>query len=710
MANFAGEVQKLHHVLKEKDRGQAVPDDHGAAILGDAVLKLRQMAGDRNKMGGVYQAWLDAKLPWREVPNSVEPYNESRGLSDVGTEATAQKYPEVYLPQLETIHCGMMYGLFMQTATQADVGDVLGDVMTTAKAQLHGGWTGAAADAALKQFDKVVSSAGTYRASNNVIASNAISLWRSVRGSLVGLSRHFEDAQLYPLFGGMSAQDYKDWYPRIEYFQALTKAGITDLAVLGRITYWDDAQKLPPPPRELYTLYMLNEGHAMAQQLASWVQWLNGMSVRYSIDVKKLRDATLATADSISQQFDEFNTAVAGLRGMDGDIPKDDPFRELRPPEATAPTQTSTATEQPNIKTTGGGGGGRYAGGGGYGGGGAPSYSAPVMETPTVPSAADYPSMTDPTADPTAGITAPSAATQPETVTIADGDRQISVQSPDGQGNVKVTVDDGDGKPKTYNMDFSQGAGDTKGAPRSTGGADDKVVIKDGDSTITAEQGDGGDGRIKITVDDGTGDPTTYNVDFSGDEAPADPQQPTGQPPTDQATAQQNDHQPAANGSSPDAGSGAPRQAAVHSGATTGTADALTSSGGSTVDPQTTTPQADAAPLSGAGAAGVAGTAVGGREHHGTGFDADPGSGIAAASAPGDAQLATAPDSGNGSGSGGMAGMPMMGGGMGGGGGGGGGDSSRGGGSAWRTTGNLFADEGSAFEEGDLDSNDPADW
>jgi hypothetical protein len=153
---------------------------------------------------------------------------------------------------------------------------------------------------------------------------------------------------------------------------------------------------------------------------------------------------------------------------------------------------------------------------------------------------------------------------QPETVTIQDGGREISVTSPDGQGHVKVTVDDGSGKPKTYDLDFGAptsptGAGthdpahpgtqdpthpgtlDGRNIPPGPGqpgtnmpvidpatgqpvdsagtpvhaGADGKCVIHDGQTTITAEHPPGQPDTVKVTIDDGSGKPTSYTLDYS---------------------------------------------------------------------------------------------------------------------------------------------------------------------------------------------------
>ncbi|MFL6124025.1 hypothetical protein [Actinophytocola sp.] len=200
--------------------------------------------------------------------------------------------------------------------------------------------------------------------------------------------------------------------------------------------------------------------------------------------------------------------------------------------------------------TGGGGGGGTGSGSGGGGGGGTPSVSTPPPTNTggqTDPSGGDQsndPSTTDPTTtNPTTNPSTAGTGDQQETVTIKDGDREIAVTSPDGQGMVKVTVDDGSGHPKTYTMDFGgpdaatpgtsgqPGQAGQPGIPGTPGtqsgdgvpgqdqpiepGPDGKCTITDGALTITAERPEGQPDTVVVTVDDGTGNPTTYNLDYS---------------------------------------------------------------------------------------------------------------------------------------------------------------------------------------------------
>lgn len=415
--------------------------------------------------------------------------------------------------------------------------------------------------------------------------------------------------------------------------------------------------------------------------------------------------------------------------------------------------------------TPGGGGGGTPGGGGG---GTPPGYTPP--ELPKMPEP-ELPKPEDATTLP--GAPDPNDPNNPlgpngkpgETVTIEEGDRKISVTSPDSEGQVKVTVDDGSGKPKTYTMDFGEaglsglpgGPGTPQpGGPAAFGpdgqpipggqqafgpdgqpvpggqggvgvggelvepGPDGKCVISDPPMTITAERPGGGD-VVLVTVDDGTGDPTSYTLDYS--EANA-----SGGTPASGVTGQPGAGGQPGVGGQPDVGvgvaGGATGGAEAMAGGAQGGGAGMSGPGGETagssagsaeygrhsqpaseafasdvspaapvVETQTTSAQSVDG---GAGSLGSAGSA----------FDAQPSSEFG----PADVQAAGAGEAGLSSASGeshgradgqsgGAMGSGMGGGMMGGGGGGGGqgGDSERAG-SQWRTTGNLFDDDFAATD------------
>ncbi|OLF04943.1 hypothetical protein BLA60_38265 [Actinophytocola xinjiangensis] len=350
----------------------------------------------------------------------------------------------------------------------------------------------------------------------------------------------------------------------------------------------------------------------------------------------------------------------------------------------------------------GGGPGGGGPGGGGPGGGSPAMPEIPEMPMPTAPSGLTdpsgagggpgggpggglgggpggipgMPSPGDPTGPggmplvpgmpgmPGGGPGTPGA---PKQVTIRDGDRTITVGQPDEQGRSTVTVDNGTGEPSEYVVDWTDDPGETAedGVIRAVDG---KAVIKDGDAEITLEQLPGPTDRLKMTVDDGT--PETYDVDFGPDtEVPGlpDPAAPS---------------LPGASSFGPDGG-----------GAGGGAGGGGLGGGG------------------GGGLGGGGGGAFSGGETPGVGAGAGGGTAggaMVGAAAPdgGDQRAAAAGGAAAGGAGGGapMGGMPM--GGMGGGSG-QGGDQTRQ--SKWRTTGSLFDDPDPAANFSGVVGRDPAE-
>jgi hypothetical protein len=94
----------------------------------------------------------------------------------------------------------------------------------------------------------------------------------------------------------------------------------------------------------------------------------------------------------------------------------------------------------------------------------------------------------------------------------ASAPKEVTIQ--DAQGRSKVTVDDGEGEPREYTVDFTEDPGEQPedGVIQAKDG---KAVIHDGDADISLEQVPGPTDRLKMTVDDGT--PETYDVDFGPD-------------------------------------------------------------------------------------------------------------------------------------------------------------------------------------------------
>ncbi|WP_410651246.1 WXG100 family type VII secretion target [Amycolatopsis sp. cmx-4-54] len=139
-----------------------------------------------------------------------------------------------------------------------------------------------------------------------------------------------------------------------------------------------------------------------------------------------------------------------------------------------------------------------------------------------------------------------------ETLKVKQGDTTFEMTEPDKDGEMEIKVGDGSGPAKDFKLDWTADGDESKlgSTPDSDGGKDDgkadkdgvhrpgpdgKIHIQDGDLKITAERPDGPSGPTVVTVDDGTGKPTTYTLgeDKPSADKPAHPATPltgTAQP------------------------------------------------------------------------------------------------------------------------------------------------------------------------------------
>jgi hypothetical protein len=117
-----------------------------------------------------------------------------------------------------------------------------------------------------------------------------------------------------------------------------------------------------------------------------------------------------------------------------------------------------------------------------------------------------------------------------ETLKVKQGDKTFEMTEPDKDGEMEIKVGDGSGPAKDFKLDWTGDGEESKlgsapgsddGKPDKDGvhrpGPDGKIHIQDGDVKITAERPDGPSGPTIVTVDDGTGKPTTYTL---GEENP----------------------------------------------------------------------------------------------------------------------------------------------------------------------------------------------
>lgn len=296
----------------------------------------------------------------------------------------------------------------------------------------------------------------------------------------------------------------------------------------------------------------------------------------------------------------------------------------------------------------------------------------PALNTP----GSSMPGGIDPATGLPTGMNVPgmtSTGGTPKEVTIQDGNRKITVGQPDMRGRSKVTVDDGTGEPREYEVDFTPDEpGETYEDGVIKAGPDGKAVIQDGDAAITLEQVPGQSGQMKMTVDDGT--PASYDFDFdAGTDVPS-PGLTDGSTPSSGLTG--------LGGDLPDATGGA---GAGGGGAGGGGMGGGGSFGGAETPGTSTTPSPGA---------------MVGAQAPDSGGDRGQGAAAAASAGGGGAAGGQASPMGGGMGMGGMGGMGH------GGGGGQGGDTTRQ--SKWKTTGSIFDDQDPAANFSGIVGRDPA--
>ncbi|WP_121389616.1 hypothetical protein [Actinokineospora cianjurensis] len=748
-------------------------EDHSEAMLAKLDEFLKVMG--RDFLGFLYEKWRNhpACLPgnrgkWSSQPACGDGWQEK-------TDSSGGLY------KLKIINWGYLWGARGRLDNLAKAAGALDGAAGAVTTKLQGAWSSKAGEAAAGRINDLRAASMDYQSLLTQLRDHvdgARSATRTVVAKLAGFadSSDIGGKPMVDRYGKYAIGGPFDLFPRDQYETYIDEMGrILDSGVWeSGFSAKEEATFLSGFGQGLLNLSVVPVSAESLHQPGQvrltdgdnrWsdqiCRELNDFCECYFLTVGNLRRRIEETIKAVESAWDELNSATITMTA--------DPFGKLSlagasqpPPEEKKPD--AKPVEQQPTQTGGGPGPGQT-------GGGPPppgAYEPPAVPQPTDPAAA-IPAVPQVPQVPATGA--------PETVTITDGDRSISVQSPDGQGKVSVTVDDGSGKPKTYELDFGQSTpgaldpltgkpvldpvtgqpvGSTAGQPgvdpvtgrpvvdpvtgqpvpgqgagqvpgpdgvqHVQAGPDGKAVIHDGDLTITAERSATDPDTVKITVDDGDGEPVTYTVDYQDPAAPA-----VGQPevkPTASAfvgdlgeLTQPGAREPQA------AAPGQPGYSADPSVQPSHAADPSVQPGyaaepsvqpGYAVEPSVQQGYA-AEPLAAAydgggaqstfaagdqsGAWGAAGSVFDDRADTGQG-EMSSASGDTQASGSGEAGLATAqPGSGDhagGQAGSGLGGMPM--GAMGGGGGGSGSGDSERAGSQWRTSGQLFDDDHATAE------------
>ncbi|KFU83050.1 hypothetical protein SAMN04489729_4107 [Amycolatopsis lurida] len=673
----------------------------------DARTGLDQMASKAsatNPAAETSDQILDFGKPsFRNIEIFVPLYNRSVAAVRSGTPADINQLRELYDQQRKIPFGKFAAGADEFTKLKEAVATSSADVSGEMKKNL-GGWEGAAADQA-RTYQQ------NYEAKTKVVADgaeHAAVAMMTAAGSVAKFCRDKADWMIKAScdrLGEVTAQDLDR---------------IIRIAELGNNASQDDfrhcSKFLDQQSRD-----MINDedcdlddetiNHIIGQVKAYLSGTFNAFYSKYLTDFRTMCANTHAAVAGAWQGLTDFFSQL-----------EENPFVNL---------DAAAGTSDGGFKTGGGpdDGGGRSGGPGAGPGSGGGGNTTPIGDTkppappapptppdPNINPVTDKPLEVDPETgeaypiDPRTGEAVKPES--PESVTVEQGDHKISMAEPGKDGKMGISVEDGTGQPKEYKLDFGDSrplpfdtpnrgpggdAAQSPDAPRADDqafkpGQDGKIHIEDGGLKITAERPDGPDGPTRVTVDDGSGKPTTYTL---GEESPPAktagggapearsdaavpggrhaaehvPGQPVEAVARDHATPQADPEPAAQNGGQPGRPHDVPASGAVEvpAAATEQTAPAA--------DSESTSPQSLGNPMG----------------DDGLGEVSDPAGAGGGASTPASSGLGSAPGGGDQSAMAMGGGMGMMGGGMmGGAGAGGGGEDQQRTSSGYRVDGGLF--------------------
>ncbi|ASU80125.1 hypothetical protein CDG81_19755 [Actinopolyspora erythraea] len=291
------------------------------------------------------------------------------------------------------------------------------------------------------------------------------------------------------------------------------------------------------------------------------IKWLDDFCGWYAHDVRALRKEIHDAYEHTEEAFSALREQLGKLDGTTFDkLGEGGPRRDGgQRGEQRSPAETGL----PTSSQGGGGGTGGVPGGGGTGGapggGGVPGdQGAGMPQQPSTPSAEEIRDrMSEPGEEAArvapSGVGGPGADRDLEQVTLGEGAERIAVREADSQGRTRLTLLDEQGQPRTYQIPFGESGGvtapdppaagtsaetpgasgqrgDPVGDEESTGPRGDSrgptVVRPNDDGTAVIQQGERtvnvareAEGGLRLTIDDGDGQPSTRTVEF-GEERP----------------------------------------------------------------------------------------------------------------------------------------------------------------------------------------------
>ncbi|MBK1783995.1 WXG100 family type VII secretion target [Prauserella cavernicola] len=216
------------------------------------------------------------------------------------------------------------------------------------------------------------------------------------------------------------------------------------------------------------------------------------------------------TKEAVDTAFEEMNSY---LKEYKSEFPEESGDPQPQPEPQPEPQPQPNPNGNGGGGDTGGGGGtGGGTGGGGTGGGGTPA--PPEVETPGAPGKNPVtgedievnPETGEPyPIDPETGEAIKDTGSDQDTLTVEKGDHTFEMTEPDEDGNMDISVDDGSGEPKGYKLDFGNGEEGAEGEQEGFGPEGSAGSEGEGAEQVYRPGPDGKihieDGGLKITAE-----------------------------------------------------------------------------------------------------------------------------------------------------------------------------------------------------------------
>lgn len=368
--------------------------------------------------------------------------------------------------ELRGLQWGAIYDAAKRVENLAGVGENLRLASSAAITELDAAWKGKAADAAQEKFTEIKTASGDFKDVTTKLSANVLGLWSTTTEAVNALCKLADNPVItnfvakYGVDGYMPDGHGTDWYAYIEpaFAQASSDGTRGDWSRImdHYLTFSSQAEIEAEDPDDW----------------PAWTQIFDDFCVAYNDAVGLFRKGLYTAHRTVENALQSFHQEVSWMAA------EYDPFAKIAPPDSGSgsdgggkdkPGSRAPREQSPGGRQSGGTPGGSTMAGGAS----TPSVpsastgvdvSAPADERPEVQPGTNpvtgKPLEVDPETgkaypiDPETGEPIKDGGSDVDTTTVRKGDSEISITEPSSDGKMSVSVDDGTGKPKDYELDF----------------------------------------------------------------------------------------------------------------------------------------------------------------------------------------------------------------------------------------------------------------